>query len=71
MNSDELDKAISKEVNHGWELNLKVTLLQSFNNSGVVPLEVVEQFSIKKKGDFYIKWRITCDCSSRVLQAYP
>ena len=48
MNSAALEKIISKEVNHGWALNLTVTLLQSFNNSGVVPLGVVEQLSIKK-----------------------
>ena len=71
MNSDELDKAISKEVNHGWELNLKVTLLQIFNNSGIVPLEVVEQFSIKKREISISNGALPAIVHSRVLQAYP
>ena len=50
INSAEIDKAISKEIDHGWALPLTIESLQNIQNSGVVPLGVAEQFSINEKG---------------------
>ena len=40
LNSPALNKAISKEIDHGWELPLTIESLQSIKNAGVVPLGV-------------------------------
>ena len=63
LNSSELDKSISKEIHHGWSLTLTIESLQSIKNTGVVPLWVAEQFSINEKREWYIKRRVTHDCS--------
>ena len=47
INSDVIDKSISKEIDNVWALNLTIESLQSIKNKGVVPQGVVEQFSIK------------------------
>ena len=63
LNSASLEKAISKDIDHGWALPLTIEYLQSIKNSGVVPLGVAEQFSINEKGERYIKRRRNHDCS--------
>ena len=55
LNSDALDKSISKDIDHGWALLLTIESLQSNKNSGVLTLGVAEQFSIDEKGESYIK----------------
>ena len=45
LNSPELDKAISKEIDHGWA-SLTIESLQKIKNAGVVHLGVTEQLSI-------------------------
>ena len=62
LNAAALDKAISKEIDHGWALYLKIGSLQSKKNAGVVPLGLAEKFSINKKGERYIKIHVTHDC---------
>ena len=42
LNSFVLDKAISKEIEHGWALTLAVESLQNIKNEGVLPLGVAE-----------------------------
>ena len=42
INSAALEKAISKEIDHGWALPLKIESLQNIKNAGVVPLGVAE-----------------------------
>ena len=63
LNASALNKAISKEIDHGWALPLTIESLQSIKHSGVVPLGVAEQFSINEKGERYIKRHVTHDCS--------
>ena len=63
LNSAALDKAISKDIDHGWEFPLKIESLQSIKNAGVLSIGVAEKFSINKKGERYIKIRVTHDCS--------
>ena len=63
LNAAALNKAISKEIDHGWALTLTIEYLQSIKNEGVVPLGVAEQFSINERGEPYIKRRVTHDCS--------
>ena len=41
LNAAALNKAISKEIDHGWELPLTIESLQSIKNAGVVPLGLV------------------------------
>ena len=55
LNAAALNKAISKEIDHGWALPLTIESLQLIKNSGVVPLGVAEQFSINEKGERYVK----------------
>ena len=43
INSAALDKAISKDIDHGWALPPTVESLQNNKNSGVVPLGVAEK----------------------------
>ena len=62
MNSYSLDKSTSKEIDHVWASPLTIKYLQNIKNSGVLPLGVVEQFSIKEKEEHYIKRRVTRDC---------
>ena len=38
LNSAALNKAISKEIDHGWVLPITIESLQSIKNAGVVPL---------------------------------
>ena len=38
LNSATLDKAISKEIDHGWALPLTIESLQNIKKTGVVPL---------------------------------
>ena len=59
LNAAALNKAISKETDHGWALTLTIESLQSINNAGVVLLGVAEQFSINEKGERYVKRRVT------------
>ena len=40
LNSADIDKAISKEIDHGWALPLTIESLQNTKNAGVVPLGV-------------------------------
>ena len=63
LNSADPDKAISKEIDHGWALTPTIESLQNIKNAGFVPLGVAEQFSINKKGGRYIKKHVTHDCS--------
>ena len=63
LNAAAANKAMSKEIDHGWALPLTIEYLQSTKNAGVVPLGVAEQLSINDKGERYIKRRITHDCS--------
>ena len=63
LNASALNKAISKEIDHGWALPLSIESLQSIKNAGVVPLGVSEQLSINEKGERYVKRRVTHDCS--------
>ena len=59
LNAAALNKAISKEIDHGWELPLTIESLQRIKNAGVMPLGVAEQFSINEKGERYIKISVT------------
>ena len=61
LNSSAIDKAISKEIDHGWALHLTIESLQSIKNAGVVTLGVAEKFSINEMGERYIKIRVTHD----------
>ena len=61
LNSDALYKSISKDIDHGWALPLTIKSLQNIRNAGVVPLWIVEKFSINEKGERYIKIRVTHD----------
>ena len=63
LNSSAIDKAKSKDIDHGWEFTLTIEYLQSIKDAGVVPLGVAEKFSIKEKGECYIKIRVIHDCS--------
>ena len=63
LNAAALNKAISKEIDHGWALPFTIESLQRIKNAGVVPLGVAEQFSINEKGERYVKIRVTHDCS--------
>ena len=63
LNAAALNKAMSKEIDHGWALPLTIESLQDVKNAGVVPLGVSEQFSINEKGERYFKRRVTHDCS--------
>ena len=63
LNAAALNKAISKEIDHGWALPLTIESLQGIKNAGVVFLGVAEQFSINGKEERYIKRRVTHDCS--------
>ena len=56
LNAAALDKAIIKEIDHGWALPLTIESLQSIKNAGVVPLGVAEQLSINEKGERYVKY---------------
>ena len=40
LNAAALNKAISKEIDHGWELPLTIESIQIIKNAGVVPLGV-------------------------------
>ena len=40
MNSAEIDKAISKYIDHGWALPLTIEYLKNIKNTGVVPMGV-------------------------------
>ena len=62
LNAAALNKAISKEIDHGWALPLTIKSLQSIKNAGVVPLGVEEKFSINEKIECYIKRRVTHNC---------
>ena len=62
LESAALDKSIRKDIDHGWALPLTIESLQSTKNTGVVPLGVAEKLSINKKGERYIKRRVTHDC---------
>ena len=44
VNAAAINKAISKDIDHGWALPLTIESLQSIKNEGVVPLGVEEQF---------------------------
>ena len=63
LKSAALDKSISKDIDHVWELPLIIESLQNIQNAGVVTLRVAEQFSINENGESYIKRRVTHDCS--------
>ena len=63
FNAAAINKAISKEIDHGRALPLTIKSLQSVKNAGVAPLGVAEQLSINEKGERYIKRRVTHDCS--------
>ena len=45
-----LEKAIDKEVEHGWEYPLKIDSLCHIENAGVASLGVSEKLSLDKKG---------------------
>ena len=60
-NAAALKKSIIKDIDHGWALPLTIESLQSVKNAGVVPLGVAEQFSIKERGECYIKRCLTHD----------
>ena len=62
LNAAALKKAISKEIDHVWALPITIKSIKSIKNAGVVPLGVVEQFSINEKGEHYIKRCVTHDC---------
>ena len=49
LNSKALGKSMGKKVDHGWYLPFGVYLVLHINNLGVVPLGVVEHFSINEK----------------------
>ena len=61
LNSDVLDKSISKDIDHGWILPLAIESLQNIKNAGVMPLGVAEQFSMNEEGGSYIKIHVTDD----------
>ena len=61
LNVADLEKSTGKEVDRVWFLPLKIDLVFHINIAGVFPLMVLEQFSIKKKGEFYTKRRVTHD----------
>ena len=61
LNAAALNKAISKDIDHGWALPLTIEYLQSIKNAVVIPLGVSEQLSINEKGERYIKRRVTHD----------
>ena len=50
LNAASLNKAISKEIEHGWALPLTIESLQSIKKSVVVPLGVAEKLSINEEG---------------------
>ena len=58
-----LNRAIIKEIDHGWAFTLTIEYLQRIKKTGVVPLGVAEPFSKNNKGECYIKIRRTHDCS--------
>ena len=68
LNAAALNKAISKEIDHGWALPLTTESLQSIKNAGVVPLGVAEQFSINEKGERYNKIRVPMTAHSQAPQ---
>ena len=43
LNTAALNKAISKDIDHGWALLLTIESIQSIKNTGVVPLGVAEK----------------------------
>ena len=43
LNAAALNKAISKDIDHGWALLLTIESIQSIKNTGVVPLGVAEK----------------------------
>ena len=47
LNSEALEKAIDKEVEHGWAFPLTIDSIGNIKNAGVVLLGVAGQFSIK------------------------
>ena len=50
LNLAALDKAICKDIDHGWSLPLTIESLQKIINTGVMPLGVAETLSINEKG---------------------
>ena len=63
LNASSMDKAIDKELEHGWELNLKIDSIRHTKKSGVIHLGVTEQLSINKKVESYTERCVTHDCS--------
>ena len=61
LNSEYLEKAMGKEVEHGWALILFIDLVHHIRNVGVVPLGVSEEFSVNENGDHYMNRRVTND----------
>ena len=57
------EKAIDKEVEHGWELPLKIDSLCQTEKARVVPLGAAKKLSTDKKGERYTKICATHDCS--------
>ena len=51
LNAAAPNKAISKDIDHGWALPLTIESLQIIKNAGVVPLGLAEHFSINEKGE--------------------
>ena len=59
LNTAVLEKPINKEVEHVWEFPLTINSIRHIKNTGVIPLVVVEKFTINKKGERYTKICVT------------
>ena len=63
MNSDALDKAISKYIDHGWALPLTIKYKKEIKKLRSRAPGGYKKISINNKGGRYIKIRVTRDCS--------
>ena len=59
LNAAALEKYITKEMEHGWKINLKTDLIRHVKDMRVIPLGVAELFSINENGYLYTKRCIT------------
>ena len=71
LKSSALEKAIIKEIDHGWELPLTIESLQNIKNTGVVPLGGCRTILNKREGvKLYQKTRNTQLLITRTLRTF-
>ena len=58
-----LVKALSKEIEKGWELLLPASALEDIPNLGLSPMGVAEHLGVQEDGTFAPKMRVTHDLS--------